>query len=579
MCNKRSLFVLTTIPFPLTLMAATVLVACSVTAQPMFPAGSPPSSCLDVVELQDAGLDLKLAATTLQGLVNRGPESKIYLQLAEWDAFWLERLKEKGLIAEARTLSPVSLFEKYRDTYDRVIVYDPALPATINIATMMASLKDAVAAWPDHEAWISAGKQIEDLRGRWKTNVAAYEWAFETLWPKMNQRILACYHPTATQHHMRDYFVRNRVFHCWVTGEEQQAGERSNHAAERAFLERLLAAAPVNTPVLGFWYSGLDRGMDEYRGAGVAGEYGKLTIPCDWTTNLSVLSGAIVDTGPMVAAYRRRLAEGRRDYPSDRVYICHSIVESGDAPSYLQSRQYRIWQDPARGGIPINWAMGPGIFELAPLVAAHYFETATPNDYLFMALSGAAYCHPYRNFMKRTANLETGWQDYLALTAAYMRRMGCNEMVLYTDAWRPYVRAQQDPVTQRFTASIQDLQTIVLGMGRDDGMGALNGNYWLGSPPVLVSHVLTRWPVDYAERTREENIAWQVEAIREQTPSERPAFLMVMALSWAFDPKDIVEVHRRLGAEYEALTIPQFNEAFRQYHPPSSEGATDAETL
>ena len=62
------------------------------------------------------------------------------------------------------------------------------------------------------------------------------------------------------------------------------------------------------------------------------------------------------------------------------------------------------------------------------------------------------------------------------------------------------------------------LQTIVLDMGRDDGMDAMNGNYWLGPSPTLASHVVTPWPVDYAERTGEENIIWQAEAIRKQTP-------------------------------------------------------------
>jgi hypothetical protein len=39
----------------------------------------------------------------------------------------------------------------------------------------------------------------------------------------------------------------------------------------------------------------------------------------------------------------------------------------------------------------------------------------------------------------------------------------------------------------------------------------------------------------------------------------------VMALSWAYNPSDIQAVLDRLGEHYIPLTIPQFNELYRQY--------------
>jgi hypothetical protein len=93
-------------------------------------------------------------------------------------------------------------------------------------------------------------------------------------------------------------------------------------------------------------------------------------------------------------------------------------------------------------------------------------------------------------------------------------------------------------------------------------MNALNGNYTLGEPPVLVSHVLTRWPKDYGSKTREENIAWLVEDIRKHTPESRPAFMQVMALSWAFGPSDIAEIHHKLGEDYVAVTLPEFTRLY-----------------
>jgi hypothetical protein len=533
-------------------------------ARPAFlPAGSPPAEAIVVADLQDAALDTKLAAITLAGRLNAGPVSQVYLLLDHWDAFWLKHLEEQKTISSSPVLSAEAYFARFADAFDKVILYDPGLPASINVATMMASLESAIVAAPSDAERLGAGKAIEDLAGRWKTETEAYRWAFMELWPRMNQRVLACYHPTATRHHIRDYLLRHRVFHFWVNSAE--AAGRSSHREELAFVKELLAAAPVNIPVLGFWYSGLDKGLDEYSGVGLAGRYGKITVVCDWATNLSLLSGISVDMPSIVQQYRQRLRPPETSLDADKVYIAYHVLESGDSPSYLQTRQHEVWADPRRGQIPINWAMGAGILDLAPPIAAYYYENATPNDFLYMAISGIGYCHPYRDLMADTPDPEAAWAEYLEWTDGYRRRMGFDTVGLYTDAWKPFNRDRQDAVTKRFIEGMPGVAALVLGMGRDEGCNALNGNYYLENSPTLVSHVLTRWPTDYASKSREENIQWLVDDIQSQIPAERPAFLNVMALSWAYNPSDIEEVHRRLGPGPVAVSLPEMVQRYRQF--------------
>lgn len=504
--------------------------------------------------------------TTLQGMVNRGTETRLWLRLAPCDEFWLAELIRKQYVEKAVPLSAAEALEKYAESFRSAVVYDPAIPASINVATMIASLENGIVIAPDRVDDIQKlGKEIEDLRGRWKSNVKAYRWAFETLWPRMNHRVLACYHPSATAHHLRDYLVRNRVFHFWVTSREKADGVVADHAAEAAFLKELLSKTPVGIPVIGFWFSGMDSGVDEYPGVGLAGEYGKITVVCDWATNLSLLSGVRVDLGEVVRQYRERLEKKAQAMVQDRVYIAYDIVESGDSPSYLETRQQEVWKDPKRGTLPINWSMGPAIFDLAPPIAAYYYEQATPKDYLYPAISGAGYCHPYRSLMKRCPEPEMAWREYLTRTAYDLHRMGGNELGLYTDAWTKFDRAKKDPVTLRFIRGILGVKMLVLGMGRDEGMTAENGNYMLGAPPALVSHILTRWPIDYAKKTREENIQWLVEDIRAHTPATRPAFVQVMALSWVYGPSEIAEVQQRLGEDYVPVTLPEYAEIFGNY--------------
>ncbi|MBP8130984.1 MAG: hypothetical protein KA184_15505 [Candidatus Hydrogenedentes bacterium] len=529
----------------------------------VFPMGSPPADVVEVADLRGASSDEKLAATVLQGLVNRGERAAVYLLLADWDVMWLDGLRASGQVRETVPCTLAALFQNHAPAYGKLILYDPSVPASISVAAMLASLEGGVVLCEQTRALAAPGKETIDLRGRWRTNVEAYRWAFDELWPRLDHQLLASYHPTACAHHLRDYLVRNRVFHLWVSGEEHGGGP-DGREGEITLLRTVLEAAPANIPVLGFWGSGVDPGLGEYAGVGLAGEYGKFTVVSDWSSNLSFLSGAQADLDSAIRQYQDRVNCEPPDLEPGAVYVCYDVVESGDAPCYLQSRQWGVWQDARRGAIPVNWSMGPAILELAPCIAMHYYTEATRNDYIYMAISGADYCHPYRDFMSRTDDAAEAWCGYLDMTRRYLRQMRCRELGLYTDAWRAYERGKQETVTLRFLEAIPTLELVVLGMGRDDGVSADQANYWLGPQRAVVSHVMTRWPANYAEKTREENIAWLADDIRAYTPVSRPGFVHVMALSWAYGPSEIEEVHHRLGPVYRALTLPQFVRLYRR---------------
>lgn len=540
-------------------IAVLILAGCATQPARLYPPSPPPAPTLTVVDLRGAGLDWNLPLTTLQGQVNRTGRTELFLVLRDHDLFWLEQMQAAGTFEERRECAPEEAFTRFADAYARVFVYDPALPASINVANMLASLEQGIVAAPGQAAALAYGKETVDLAGRWSSAAEAYAWAYQTLWPRLNHDLLACYHPTSVEHHLRDYLTAHRVFHLWVTAKARDA---EAHAAQKAVLEDVLAATRPNIPVLGFWYSGADPGLNEYDGVGLAGEYGKFTVVSDWCSNLSVLSGAPADLHASVAGYRQRLAQRPPVEKADTVYLCVDIVESGDAPSYVETRQREVWADPARGTVPINWSLGAPVLELMPPVAAYYYDAATPADYIYTAISGLGYTHPYRDLMARTGKPEKAWREYLRLTGEAMARMGCRELGLYTDGWLPFDRTEMDPATRRFVNGIPSLDTLVLGMGRDAGV-AKNPNYLMDG--AVVSHVLTRWPVDYAERDRESNIAWLVEDIQTHTPEPRPAFMHVMALSWVFGPSEIAEVLRRLGPEYTPVLLPEFSRLYRDW--------------
>ncbi len=517
---------------------------------------------VDVVDLRDAAPELRLAATTLQGVINAGDEASLFLLLSQSDLFWRDRMLERGHLRGVRTLTADEFFTSRAAAFDRVYVYDPALPATINIGTMLASLRRGIVTTAELAPRLAPGKPVEDLRGWWKCAAEAYEWAFAELWPKMNPRVLACLYPDPKMSGLRDYLVRQRVFTFWITDKEKDATAAER---ERVLAEKVMAAAPPNVPVLGFWYSGPDSGINEYDGVGLAGEYGKITVVSDWVSNCSLLSGVKVDFAPLAKAQRARSETPPPDLDPARVYIAFNVVESGDAPSYLETRQTEVWADPKRGSVPIGWGLGLCAAELMPPVVEYYLQSATSNDRLFAAISGAGYTHPFRNFMARTPNPDAAWKDYLHVTAGLMDRLDFAELGLYTDSWKPHDRAAREPVLRRFAEEIPQAALLMPGMGRDDELTAANATYPLGGTrDTMVSHILTRWPTDYAALTKEKQIDWLVKEIQENTPPERPAFLQAMALSWAYGPSDIAEVARQLGHDYVPVSLPQYAALWRK---------------
>ena len=131
------------------------------------------------------------------------------------------------------------------------------------------------------------------------------------------------------------------------------------------------------------------------------------------------------------------------------------------------------------------------MFELTPALALYFVEAASGNDFLYAAISGLAYSHPYRHFTAALHDTEGAWDAYWHRSSCYLHRLGANVTGVYTDAWKWFDRSAQDHVTAAIARACERCDTLVLGMGRDEGRDVDNANYELEG--ALVSHVLTRW--------------------------------------------------------------------------------------
>ncbi|NLE60831.1 MAG: hypothetical protein GX616_20995, partial [Planctomycetes bacterium] len=93
------------------------------------------------------------AVATLQGIVNR-EEPSLYVLFAESggrciDEYWLGRMSEPGrwLAGRKRVMVPnlAALIGKYKKSIKGAVVYDPAVPATSNLASTIAGVENLIA--------------------------------------------------------------------------------------------------------------------------------------------------------------------------------------------------------------------------------------------------------------------------------------------------------------------------------------------------------------------------------------------------------------------------------------------------
>ncbi|GJM74980.1 hypothetical protein HMSSN036_71960 [Paenibacillus macerans] len=89
--------------------------------------------------------DIRLLLATLQGVVNR-TELRIYLleNQEEGKLTWLNDLQVPYTLHDDYW----NLVRKYKNEVKGMIIYDPKVPDSINVATTLAGIKDAVVAQP-----------------------------------------------------------------------------------------------------------------------------------------------------------------------------------------------------------------------------------------------------------------------------------------------------------------------------------------------------------------------------------------------------------------------------------------------
>jgi len=496
----------------------------------VFPVSSAPAPKLWVVDVAPLSRDWELTLASLQGIVNRG-QPQVFLRHNPCDDQWLAWMVKRGAIAATATITAEALLERFQPVLHGLVITDPALPASKHVATMLAAVDDALVVSPRLGAQLGWPVHA-DLRGRWTTSVAAYRWALDQLWPRMNHQVVACYWPGGAGAY--DYFVEHKIFLFWCSGPVDGARTYARPQEELQLAEEVLAKMPANTAVMGYPWAGPGVGIGEGPGVTLFAEFAKYLVGSVDATNLSVHSGM------GGAAFRQHAAPPAPALDKSKVYVSVIISDGDNLPVLTLYNFPQLWADPLRGTFPIGWTIAPSAARLLPDVLDYYYSTATPQDCFLAAVSGVGYTYPASYGLRyRPDQRARVFDGFLDQTSAAME---------HCDLHLSWVMNTPHDLIGRYAERIPHLRGVFADYGRQGGR--TGPDVYPAARNAGVFHAVTDWKEDVS---RAEQIARTAEQLRRATPPQRPAFLHFFIWNWGYDLGMIHAVLERLGPQYVAV--------------------------
>jgi hypothetical protein len=542
---------------------------------------------LDVADVSSLPGDQQLLFNTLEGLVNR-VQPRIYLLWAadEGNRTWLDTLNtEFGVPFTDRgstwdTLSTY-LLGTYGSSISGMIVYDPSVPDSINVATTLAGVDNAVVASPALATTLAAPpfnlKVVDDLRGKFLSRLDAYLWEYQNLWvpQKVTHRMLVGLPPFQSPSvHLADLGAINvpfePVYDSGALAGEPFASLRDysvaagamvvwldhNEPAERVLLEKILSGMPPDSPYLGTHPGDV---VGEITIVALLSQHSVYEVAADFFNNGSVFGGVRPPVTPAPAPPPAPPLDPKK------IYVTFTMSD-GDNIQYDQRKLRSEWDNSARGAVPINWTISPLLLDAAPAIFDHYTRSATPNDLFMAGPSGAGYAYP------------SSWPDktfptFTGQTGTYMQQAGITTLDILN---------APDGIRMPLT------QTDAHDYVKDVGPAGMMVNYYFfhecrtdnvfiaGKTPTPVttgcvvssSGKNAQGEAKNAQGEAEFDVFQQAQ----RCPAGQPCFISIEFIVWNVTPQDVAAVRDTLAQQdprYVFVRADQYFDLLRQASKPS----------
>jgi len=398
-------------------------------------------------------------SSALQGIVNR-EQPLMYLDYVSSeginvDEYWWNKYSQGGewLAGRERVkiIDPIKACEIFRDKVKGLVVYDPNVAATSNLASMIAGVEDLIPVRYDLRAGSYYNRLLQhgfkpkvwlvnkDGSSKFASKNAAYRWAIDKYLRtgKCDTEFAAYYidqawmkNPGAAikNHHQlsnHDFFVSHRSFFFDLSpwSDEVASDDPSGEVGEDAVTmkEMLLEIYRRNGngnvfchiggfPAWAFKYSNHSKvggrhlpTETEWKFAEIIGEYNTYH-DADAIAYGAMANASFWQHFPLQNSYKQNWIS--RDQLKAKGYINSNgkvnmdrkyvllYVGDYDAASWIYQTTPWIWDDPQRGSVPMMWSVSPVLCRRAPQAMHYMWTTATENDYFAAADNGAGYLNP-----------------------------------------------------------------------------------------------------------------------------------------------------------------------------------------
>lgn len=531
---------------------------------------------IDVLDVSQCSYAERVSAAALQGLVNRdGP--RLFLDYGIYDDPLARRTNEVFLddeiwygkyrdllgaqdqrnlayyqqehAASSQVLPNLSTaVEKYCGHLHGCVLWDVALPDTVNVALMMAAQEGLLPVEAGSADWAEklGLKVIRDLRGRWSDRLSLYQWAFAELFPKCETGRIACIEPGWQRPEFLDYLVQHKIFTYNLSSQEKGLGSTLLLllAFGPAWLRELLFALHLDAPVRRLGLNWLGRHSPEIRLNNQIQRSVKSThyptlfgwhtqrddelsfmlllsanglrlVPTHLASNFSFHS-QVQPSAPVSQPPAPAIPE----LDPQGVYLTFTLSD-GDQLMMMSTAEMGNWYSPDRGEVAFNWETQPLLSEIAPALLEKFQRGATPGDCLIAGPSGAGYIVP---------PLAPDLPTYLRETQRVCALAGINVITTYVaDPPRRVLRqlAHQSQGKLNFLAGY-----AILGRAPQ---------HLIGDTMIIANQV----PNVNQIWDKAETLLASVKALAE-APAEKPRFIGVHLFAYRTGYADVVRFARQL---------------------------------
>ena len=529
----------------------------------VVPKSRPPARTLYAFRASDLtswSWDLRLALSCLQGIANRA-QPQLYLIHDRYDELWLDWLRERGDIDKIEWPEIGQVFERFLPSVSQMFVTDPTVPASVNVATMLAAVRGGLVATPAIADQFSLPMGVSpdssatglDLRTfRWKKDLDAYKWAYQQLGEQLSRQAVAILAPEEVA--LRDYLVEFKIPILWISGpQDEERNPKASSDEELKFARDILMQWPPNISCLGWPTSG-DKlgGIGETPGVHLTSQCAKYSACTAFDAYSPTVGNLSVHSGTS-ATFRQNVPAVKLDRA--KVYLAF-IRSDGDGWNFHRHYYRKLFDDPQHGSVPIGWQISGSAVDGQPDILDYYYRHARPGDCFINALTGLGYIHEEdyaANYPP--AEREQIWRDYVRASDAYRKRIDAAVMATY---------AEMRPERLAILAETPGLSAIFANYGRSRITTFDNLVTMVGGVPVFRAIDRPPGPFTFTPSARRDAVYYMVNEIKRWTPPQRPAFLHVFLANWLTSLDMAEGIVKGLGTEYLPVRPDQLGPLYQE---------------